>query len=350
MVQQYPKVAVVILNWNGRDYLERFLPTVCATDYPHLDVYVVDNASADDSVGFVRRNFPHVSVIEHSVNNGFAGGYNDGLREVEADYYVLLNQDVAVEKDWIGPIIALMEDRPEIAACQPKILSHAQPEYFEYAGAAGGWIDRWGYPFCRGRIFDTLEKDEGQYDLARPVFWASGAALFVRAKLYRQAGGLDPFFFAHMEEIDLCWRLQRLGYQVWCCPQSVVYHVGGGSLPRGNARKTFLNYRNNLLMLHKNLRGMERFYTLLIRFMLDGIAGMKSLVEGRPRDLLAILKSHGAYYRWWLSGDWKKGMGKPIPTPPLRSGRLQGVYPHSLVWQYFVRKTRKFSDLEFPGK
>lgn len=350
MAEQYPKVAVVILNWNGRDYLERFLPAVCATDYPNLDIYIVDNASTDDSVQYVRGSFPKVSVIEHQANQGFAGGYNTGLRQVEADYYVLLNQDVSVEESWIRPVITLMESRREIGACQPKIRSYAQPEYFEYAGAAGGWIDRWGYPFCRGRLFDTLEKDEGQYDEARPVFWASGAALFIRARLYREAGGLDPYFFAHMEEIDLCWRLQRLGHQVWCCPQSVVYHVGGGSLPRGNPRKTFLNYRNNLLMLHKNLRGMERFCTLFVRFSLDGVAAIKCLLDGNPRDLFAILKSHAAYYRWWLTGAWKRGMGKPMPAPPLRSSRLQGVYPYSLVWRYFIGKARKFSSLEFPAK
>lgn len=339
METHFPKVAVVILNWNGKKFLEQFLPSVCTSDYPNLDICVADNASTDDSLGFVRRSFPQIKIIQNQGNVGFAEGYNLALKQVNADYYVLLNQDVAVKSGWIPPVIQLMESDKRIAACQPKIRSWKHKDYFEYAGAAGGWIDRWGYTFCRGRIFDTIEKDEGQYDTPQKIFWATGAALFIRTNLYHEAGGLDPDFFAHFEEIDLCWRLQRRGYQIWCCPQSVVYHVGGGSLEQGNPRKIFLNYRNNLIMLHKNLSPEERFSTLLIRRILDGIAALKSLLQGRFSEFKSILKAHFAYYRW-LS---KKRLSKSFPYPPLEY--LEGVYKKSIIWEYFLRKKKTFSSL-----
>lgn len=335
----YPSVAVVILNWNGKKFLEAFLPSVCASDYPGLRIYVADNASTDGSVAFTKKEFPEVEVICLKENAGFAEGYNLALANIRADYYVLLNQDVEVEKDWIRPVIRLMESDPRIGACQPKILSWHQRDRFEYAGAAGGWLDRWGYPFCRGRIFDTVEEDHGQYDQPQQAFWASGAALFIRAALYHRAGGFDPFFFAHMEEIDLCWRLQRLGYQVWCCPESKVYHVGGGSLPRGNSRKLFLNFRNNLIMLHKNLDAGNRKRVLRVRMLLDAVAALKGLLGGRPAEVLVVLKAHRAYRQWAR----QEKVDRPLPKRDL--GDMAGMYDGSVVWQYFIRGRKTFSSL-----
>lgn len=345
MTDSFPSVAVVILNWNGRDFLERFLPSVCASDYPNLQVFLADNASTDESVPFVREYFPKIRLISNTGNVGFAEGYNQALRRIKADYYVLLNQDVRVEKDWIRPVIELMEATPRIGACQSKIRSEQQPDRFEYAGAAGGWMDRWGYAFCRGRIFEEVEADRGQYDSAGPVFWASGAAFFIRSALYHEAGGLDAYFFAHMEEIDLCWRIQRMGYEVWCCPDSVVYHVGGGSLPRGDSRKAFLNFRNNLIMLYKNLYGIQRYATLFIRCTLDGIAGVRSIFMGNTGELKAILKAHYAFYGWLFSHS-KDSHNLP-PTKNYRRlfGSIRGGYGKSLVWQYFILKKRTFSSL-----
>lgn len=349
MADQYPVVAVVILNWNGKSFLEKFLPAVCTTDEPLYKIYIADNASTDDSIAFVRKNYPDITIISNSGNIGFAAGYNEALAQIEADYYVLLNQDVEVTPGWIRPIIEMMESNLKIAACQPKIRAYHQKDHFEYAGAAGGWMDRWGFTFCRGRIFDTTEQDMGQYDTPMQVFWATGAALFIRAKLYHEAGGLDPDFFAHMEEIDLCWRLQRMGYQVWCCPQSVVYHVGGGSLAQGSPKKMFLNFRNNLIMLHKNLAGFERFYTLFIRFILDGMAACRSILMGYPAELKAILKAHGAFYRWLFSTKSKERHRKIKYIPSCKLKRLPGVYLHSIAWQYFVRKRKTFSSLKIKG-
>ena len=248
-----PTIAIVILNWNGRKYLEQFLPSVLASTYAGKEIIVADNASTDDSIAFLSGYYPQVRVITLDRNYGFAGGYNQALKQVDSDYYVLLNSDVEVEPGWIEPILELMESDHSIGVCQPKIKMFANRELFEYAGAAGGWLDFLGYPFARGRVFDVCEQDRGQYDAAGPVFWASGAAMFVRAALYHRLGGLDGYFFAHQEEIDFCWRLQLADYKVYTCPQSVVYHVGGGTLPKGNERKVFLNFRNNLIMLAKNL-------------------------------------------------------------------------------------------------
>lgn len=336
----FPRVAIVILNWNGKHFLEQFLPSVCASEYPNREIYVADNASTDGSLKFLHETFPQVEVIENQENVGFAAGYNQALEQIDADYYILLNQDVAVEAGWIEPVIQLMESDKKIAACQPKIRSWKQKDHFEYAGASGGWIDHLGYTFCRGRIFDTIELDEGQYDTPQKVFWATGAALFIRANLYHEAGRLDPDFFAHMEEIDLCWRLQRMGYEIWCCPQSVVYHVGGGSLEQGSPRKIFLNFRNNLIMMYKNLNPEERFRILLIRLMLDGVAALKSISEGKFYEFNSILKSHWAYYQWRFK---KKQRSKKIPYRSLKE--LAGVYKKSIVWRFFIRKKKTFSSL-----
>jgi GT2 family glycosyltransferase len=247
------KTAVVILNWNGRNFLETFLPSVLEYSARCADVIVADNASTDDSVAFLQEHYPQIRIIEHPKNGGFSKGYNDALKQIDAEYYILLNSDVEVTPNWITPVIEMMDADPSIAACQPKLRSFEDRSQFEYAGAAGGFIDAYGYPFCRGRIFDVLEEDRGQYDDACEVFWATGACLFVRADLYHALGGLDEDFFAHMEEIDFCWRLKNNGHKVMYCPDSTVYHVGGGALPKSSPRKTYLNFRNNLALLVKNL-------------------------------------------------------------------------------------------------
>ena len=264
--QKNPLVSIVILNWNGKKFLEQFLPSVLLSTYPNKQVIVADNASSDDSVLFVQNNFPQIQIIKNTTNEGFAKGYNSVLRQIKSDYYVLLNSDVEVTPGWIEPIIDLMESDAAIAACQPKILAYADKNMFEYAGASGGWLDYLGYPFCRGRIFEVCEADTRQYDTAQECFWASGAALFVKSAVYHHVGGLDEYFFAHQEEIDFCWRLQLAGYKVFVQPQSVVYHVGGGTLPKGDNKKTVLNFRNNLIMLAKNLPFTELVWKLPFRF------------------------------------------------------------------------------------
>ncbi len=334
-----PLVAVVILNWNGKNYLEQFLPSVLSSTYQHLRVIVADNASTDDSVNFVSRHFPSVEIIRNDTNEGFAKGYNTALKKVEADYYVLLNSDVEVDKNWIGPVISLMESDSSIAACQPKILSYYQKDFFEYAGACGGWIDRFGYPFSRGRVFDICERDKGQYDTAATCFWASGAAMFVRASCYHEVGGLDEYFFAHQEEIDFCWRLQHKGYKVFVQPASVVFHVGGGTLPKGNSRKTYLNFRNNLIMMYKNLPGFSACLKLPVRMVLDGIAAMKHLLQGDTGFFKAILIAHVHFWKWVFTV--KKidyGIGK-------KQRYFPGMYQGSIVWQHFIRKKKAFSEI-----
>lgn len=332
------EVAVVILNYNGRKHLENFLPSVIASTYGNFRVVVADNASTDDSVFFVQQHFPSVEILTHHRNEGFAGGYNWALKEVQSDYYVLLNSDVAVTNDWMEPVIGMMEADRSIAACQPKLLSYHHPELFEYAGAAGGWIDSLGYPFSRGRVFDVCETDGHQYDEAQPIFWASGAAMFVRANVYHQLGGLDASFFAHQEEIDLCWRMQLAGYRIMSCPSSVVYHVGAGTLPRGG-RKVFLNFRNNLLMLCKNLPWQERIWKLPLRFGLDAISGWKGLLSGDSHFFSAIFKAHMAVLKYLFIPRKKQ----PHPLKPLC--KLEGVYQGSVVWQYFVKGHTRFREI-----
>ena len=332
----FPKVAIVILNWNGRSFLEQFLPSVTASTYPELELYVADNASTDQSAQWVRQHYPQVQVLESTENYGFARGYNFFLKQVSADYYVLLNSDVEVTPGWIEPVIQLMEKLPEIVACQPKILSYHHKDEFEYAGASGGWIDALGYPFSRGRLFDTLEKDAGQYDEAQPVFWASGAALFFRAKIFHELGGFDEYFFAHQEEIDLCWRLQRKGYVAYVCPQSVVYHVGGGTLPTGSGRKVYLNFRNNLIMISKNMPLAQLVWKIPLRFMLDGVSAWKQLLQGQPAYWLAVVKAHLAYLSWLISH---------LRSISASKAPLNGYYRGSIVWRYFVERKRYFYQI-----
>ncbi|MDE3145687.1 MAG: glycosyltransferase family 2 protein [Bacteroidota bacterium] len=333
-----PLVAIVILNFNGRNYLERFLPSVIASTYPNKKIIVADNASIDDSVLFVRSNFPSVEIILNTQNDGFAGGYNWALQHVSADYYVLLNSDVEVTSNWIEPVIELMETDEKVAACQPKLLSYHQPHLFEYAGAGGGWIDSLGYPFSRGRVFDVLEKDEHQYDAVQEVFWATGAAMFVRSKIFHQLNGFDASFFAHQEEIDLCWRMQLEGYKIFVCPKSVVYHVGAGTLPRGG-RKVFLNFRNNLMMMSKNLTVAEKLWKLPFRFLLDAISACKGLLTGDTDFFKAIIKAHWAVIVWWL---FKK---KSYPAKRKPMNLLQGMYHGTIVWQHFVKHKQFFGQI-----
>ncbi|SHM90601.1 hypothetical protein SAMN05444266_11378 [Chitinophaga jiangningensis] len=335
-----PSVAVVILNWNGKKFLEQFLPSVCKSTYGNLQLIMADNASTDDSVAYVEQHYPQVRVIRNPGNNGFAGGYNEALQHVEADIYVLLNQDVEVEAGWIEPVVAMMQQDPKIAACQPKLRSWHNRDEFEYAGAAGGWMDILGYTFCRGRILYTTEKDLGQYDDPQDIFWATGAALFIRSHCFHEAGGFDADFFAHMEEVDLCWRLKRLGYRICYCPQSVVYHVGGGSLPQGNPRKLYLNFRNNLMMLWKNLHSEDRWIVLSQRFFLDILAAMKSLAAGKPKDMKAIFKAYIDYRRW------RRNYKHDSRLPDVKLMTLSGVFHGIMIWRYYFLQHKKFSELK----
>ena len=290
-------IAIVILNWNGRQLLERFLPTVL-THAAGAQVYVADNASTDDSVEFLRTHYSQVSILQNPTNEGYAAGYNRALQQVQADVYCLLNSDVAVTEGWLSPVLKCFED-PQIAMVQPKILDYKRPTHFEYAGAAGGYLDKYGFPYCRGRLLQQVEEDTGQYDEPSPcqIFWASGACLFVRSSVFHALGGFDADFFAHQEEIDLCWRAHHLGHKVVCCPQSVIYHVGGATLSATNPQKTYLNFRNSLLMLLKNLPARCLYRRLFVRMLIDGAAGAYYLFTGKPRLTWAVLRAHFYFYR-----------------------------------------------------
>ncbi len=333
------QVAVVILNWNGRSFLEKFLPSVIRNS-PDAHIIVADNASSDGSVRYLGDEFPEVTVIENSENLGFAGGYNAALQGLKEEYFVLLNSDVEVTEGWLDPLVRLMDSDTDIAACQPKMLQYDRKTHFEYAGACGGFIDMFGYPFCRGRIFDTLEQDTGQYDEANEVFWASGACLLIRAAVYREMGGLDADLFAHMEEIDLCWRAKRAGYRIMAEPRSVVYHVGGGTLSRSNPRKTFLNFRNGLELLAKNLPPRRSVPRLLIRMLLDGVAAFRFLFSGQPSDAWAVIRAHGAFY---------SRLGRTLRKRTGRYPELRGIYTRSIVFDHFIRGMKTFTLLPKDG-
>ncbi|WP_375417495.1 glycosyltransferase family 2 protein [uncultured Hymenobacter sp.] len=334
--------AIVILNWNGAGFLRRFLPGVLAAA-AGASVIVVDNASTDESRALLAREFPAVEMLAHPENLGFCEGYNQALAQLQGRfrYYVLLNSDVAVAPGWLPPLRELLEANPRIAAGQPKILSYADPAQFEYAGAGGGYLDRLAYPFCRGRLFDTLERDEGQYDDARPVAWASGACLLVRAEAWHALGGLEPAFFAHMEEIDLCWRFWNAGYEVWYCGQSAVQHVGGGTLPKTNPHKTFLNFRNGLAMLYKNAASGELYWPMVQRLLLDGVAGLRFLAGGGVGNCWAVVRAHLSFYG--QLGYWQKQ--RRAARPRLRVAERPGVYQGSLVWAYFIGGKKTFNQL-----
>ncbi len=329
---------VAILNYNGKKYLEKFLPKVLALSR-NAQIVIIDNGSLDDSVAFVKENYRTVQIVELGENYGFCGGYNRGLANIEAKYYILLNSDVEVTSDWLMPLIQLLEKNPHVAACQPKIKSYYQKDFFEYAGAAGGYIDLLGYPLTRGRIMKTIEKDLGQYDNEKVIFWATGACLAIRANLYKKVGGLDELFFAHMEEIDLAWRLQNCGYSIVYTPKSQVYHVGGGTLNPDSPRKIYFNFRNNLILLLKNLPFKQIIFILPIRLILDGIAGIAFLFQGNWKYCLAIVKAHFSFYSFFFKILKRKE--KKLPA----FQKLKGVYKKSIVWAYFIKRKKKFSDL-----
>lgn len=334
-----PKVAVVILNWNGQKYLEQFLPSVTATTYSDVAIIVADNNSADNSVTFLKEHYPQVHIIQLDQNYGFAKGYNEALKQVQADYYVLLNSDVEVTPGWLEPMVRLLEEDKNIAACQPKILSWHNKTMFEYAGAAGGWIDKYGYPFAKGRVFDICEEDKGQYDKTEPVFWASGAALFIRSTVFQQVKGFDEYFFAHQEEIDLCWRIQLNGFSVYACPASIVYHVGGGTLPKGNSLKTKLNFRNNRIMLSKNLPLRKKIWIMPVRNFLDAVSAWKALLNGDGGYFMAVIKAQFGFINWWLFHKRKSVF------PSQRNLPLKGMANTNTAWQYFIKKKKTFTEI-----
>lgn len=326
------KFAVVILNWNGKTLLEKFLPSVMAYS-EEAQVYVADNASTDDSIAFLEREYPQIRIIRNQDNYGYAKGYNEALKSVNEPYWVLLNSDVEVTKNWLKSPLELFETDTQIAAIQPKLLDYKNKSFFEYAGAAGGFIDKYGFPFCRGRIFSTLEKDNGQYDQIEDIFWASGACLFIRKSVFEQLGGFDEDFFAHQEEIDLCWRIQNEKLKIIYTPDSVVYHVGGATLKEGSPQKTFLNFRNSLFSLLKNHPKKGLFRVVFIRLCLDGIAGVFFMLQGKPKHVWAIIKSHFAMY-----ANLNKTLAKRKDNQ-----KANYYYTKSIVFEYFIKGKRAFT-------
>lgn len=336
------KVAIVILNWNGQAMLEKYMPSVLKYSKDEATVYVADNASTDQSMEMLRQHFPEVKTILLEKNWGFAEGYNKALKQVEAEYYLLLNSDIEVTHHWLTPMIEYLDNHPDVAACQPKLLSIFDKDRFEYAGASGGYLDYFGYPFCRGRIFETVEEDNGQYDYTTDILWATGAALMVRSKDYWEAGGLDGRFFAHNEEIDLCWRLRIRGRRIVCIPESYVYHVGGGTLSKGNPMKTFLNFRNNLTMLYKclpddNLKSVMRW-----RWWLDYLAAWEMLILKRNvGDFKAVYRARRAFKRWRTDFE--------ADRKAIQASRVAKEIPErrafSLLWQYYVKGRKTFVQL-----
>lgn len=335
------KVAIVILNWNGKRMMEKYLPSVLEYSLG-AQVYVADNASTDGSLEWLHIYYNKVKTIVLEQNYGFAEGYNRALKQVEAEYYVLLNSDVEVTHHWLEPLVEYMDTHQEVAACQPKLLSYVDKDKFEYAGAAGGFIDRFGYPFCRGRLFDTVEADNGQYDTKEEVLWATGACLLIRSTDYWKADGLDGRFFAHNEEIDLCWRLRIMRRKIVCLPDSVVYHLGGGTLPKGNPRKTFLNFRNNLTMLYKCLPDKDLRYVMRWRWVLDYLAAWQTLILNRNYgDFKAIYQARRAFKKWRkdFEDDRRRIQVERKETEILERKK------YSLLWQYYAKGKKHFSDL-----
>ena len=337
------KTAIVILNWNGKGMLRKYLADVVKYSVDdNTVVYVADNASTDDSVNMLHSDYPEVKVIELERNWGFAEGYNKALEKVKAEYYVLLNSDVRVTQDWLRPMTDFLDTPPEAAACQPKLLAMADNKAFEYAGACGGFIDRFGYPFCRGRIFDTVEQDNGQYDTTIPILWATGACMMIRSTDYWKVGGLDSKFFAHNEEIDLCWQLRTLGRKIYCIPSSKVYHVGGGTLPKGNPMKTYLNFRNNLTMLYKNLPAKELDRVMRVRWFLDYLAALQMLVIGRSwGDFKAVFRARKDFRKW--KPDFAEKRMK------IRNNARLNDIPErvnkSILWDYYAKGRKTFAEV-----
>lgn len=334
------KVAVVILNYNGASMLGRFLPSVIKYS-PGAEIVVADNASTDDSVAVLAAGFPSVRVVQLDRNYGFADGYNKALDQVDAEYYLLLNSDVEVTEGWLAPMLSFMENNPKAVACQPKILAYNNKTHFEYAGAAGGFIDRYGYPYCRGRLFDTLEEDKGQYDDVCRIFWATGAAMMVRSAAFYDAGGFDGRFFAHMEEVDLCWRMLARGGEIYAVPGSKVYHVGGATLNKSNPHKTFLNFRNNLLMLYKNLPVAELRGVMRVRAVLDYVAALKFLLTGAWGDFKAVFRARREYKR--MRGEYRVVREQNLAATVFPEIKERSRF--SLLWQYYLKGKKYFSQL-----
>lgn len=335
------KIAIVILNWNGAKLLQQFLPSVIQfSKGGSTEIIVADNGSTDESLSLLGKEFQEVKILDLKQNFGFARGYNEALKQIDVEYFVILNSDVEVSSGWLDAPIRLMESDKKIAAVQPKILSYHQKTHFEYAGAAGGFIDRFGYPFCRGRIFDEVEADNGQYDNVSDIFWATGACMFVRAQSFHEAGGFDADFWAHQEEIDLCWRLQNRGFRVVFTPESVVYHVGGGTLSYDNPRKLYLNFRNNLWLLYKNLPSNQLFCILTGRMVLDAVAAFKLLAEFNLNGIKSVLKAHSHFYQSIPDLQRKRRLAKPDGKV-----RLHCILPQSIVFQFYIRKRKRFSEI-----
>jgi GT2 family glycosyltransferase len=329
------RIAVVILNWNGEVLLERYLPSVVQYS-KGADLYVADNASTDGSVDFIDANFPSIKILQNTENGGFAKGYNDALRSIEADIFCLLNSDVEVTENWLEPIKEAFKDLPEVAIIQPKILNLLRRQYFEYAGAAGGFIDQLGYPFCRGRIFQELEEDKGQYNDSREIFWATGACMFIKSKVYRKLGGFDEDYFAHQEEVDLCWRAQNKGYKVYYIGASEVFHLGGSTLSNMNPKKTYLNFRNSLFSITKNLPRRKAFVIIFLRLVLDGVAAIRFISQNKFKHCLAILKAHLSFYSKFVKMYKKRE----------KVSFIRNYYvTKSIVWSHFVHHVKKFNVL-----
>lgn len=327
------KIAIVILNWNGKALLEKFLPTVVAHS-KEAHIYIADNASTDDSIPFLKEIYPSIKIVQNQINGGYAKGYNDALQHIEADIYCLLNSDIEVTKDWLQPIIKQFKTDPTTAAIQPKILDYKDKSKFEYAGAGGGFIDQYGYPYCRGRRFSTLEKDTGQYNDTIDIFWASGACLFIKSKIFHKLNGFDEDYFAHQEEIDLCWRIQNAGYQIKYVGTSTVYHVGGATLAIQNPRKTFLNFRNSLFNLAKNSPKNKGFLLILTRLCLDGFAGLKYIFDLKPFHTLAIVKAHFSFYVF---------LPKMLQKRSQKAQKNDYYQTKSIVWDYFIKDKKVHS-------
>jgi len=334
--------AIVILNWNGEKYLEQFLPILIEnTNFPDVELIVADNASTDKSLLLLAEKFPSVRTIKLNTNHGFAGGYNVALAQVKADYYVLLNSDVEVTSNWLQPLVAFMNANADVAACQPKIRSYSQRTQFEYAGAAGGFIDKFGFPFSRGRVFGNVEKDKGQYNTIIDVFWASGACLLVRSELFWKVGGLDAEFFAHMEEIDLCWRLKSRSYRIVCIPESTVFHIGGGTLNTENPHKTYLNFRNNLLLLYKNLPLHLLKKTMFWRYLFDYIAAIQLFITGKPKNAISVFKARRDFKNMQINFIEKRKENILLTTNNCESDILQ----KSIVLEYYLKGKRTYDKL-----
>lgn len=338
------KIAIVILNWNGAKLFQTFLPSVIRNStLENVQIYLADNGSTDNSTETIRKNYPSVNIIELGKNHGFAEGYNQALQQVDADYFVLLNSDVETTPGWLEKCMEPFRNDKKIAAVQPKILSYEKPHQFEYAGAAGGFIDKFGYPFCRGRILNRMEADTGQYNQPTQIFWASGACMFVQADAFKKAGGFDADFWAHMEEIDLCWRMKSLGYEIWYQPESVVFHLGGGTLSYGSPKKIYLNFRNNLWMLFKNLPCNQFKRIFLMRMILDGVAAIKFILGFHYREFWAVVKAHASFYRNLPHLIRKR---KITQQQVLTKSHLQ-IYPKNIMWKFFLQGKHKFSALNF---